>query len=169
MNCKSTLLTITFAMLVLTTASRAQNQQPIGDSTIEAIRAEMQSDRTTVINAAMELNDKDAQAFWPIYRRYEYDRSKLDDRRVAVIKKYAEKYPALTDADAKTMAQEMFDCEARITAVKQKYFKEFSKVLPALTVAKFFQLDHRVDLVMDLKVEASFPPLAAAGREQQQE
>ncbi len=58
------------------------------------------------------------------------------------------------------MADRMFDCEASIIALKKKYFKEFNKVLPALTVAKFFQMDHRVDLVMDMKVETSLPPLA---------
>jgi hypothetical protein len=35
-------------------------------------------------------------------------------------------------------------------------------VLPALTVTKFFQLDRRIDLLMDMNVEVSLPPLTQA-------
>jgi hypothetical protein len=35
---------------------------------------------------------------------YEYERSALDDRRVAVIKEYAAKYSSLTDSESKAMA-----------------------------------------------------------------
>lgn len=121
----------------------------------------MRADRATVITQAMNFSDKDAAAFWPIYQKYEYERSRVDDRRVAVIKEYAEKYSAISDADAKGMAEQMFDCESRLAQLKKTYFKKFNKVLPAFTVAKFFQLEHRVDLLVDMKVESSLPPLTA--------
>ncbi len=156
---KSVVLTITFAILVLSAFCRAQDQQPSLDSVIAVFRADMNADRAAVITQAMNFSDKDAGAFWPIYRKYEYERSLLDDRRVAVIKQYAEKYSALTDADAKAMAEQMFDCESRIVELKKTYFKKFNKSLPSLTVAKFFQLEHRLDLLVDMKVESSLPPL----------
>ena len=49
----------------------------------------------------------------------------------------------------------MFDCDSSLAALKKKYFKKFDAALPALTVTKFFQLEHRIDLVMDMKVESS--------------
>jgi hypothetical protein len=156
---KSVMLTITFAMLALSPLCRAQSQEPSLDSAIEVARANMQADRVTIITTAMDFSDKDAAAFWPIYRKYEQERSALDDRRVAVIKEYAEKYPNLTDAEAKAMAERMFECDARLAELKKRYFKEFNKGLPALTVTKFFQLEHRIDLMMDMKVESSLPPL----------
>jgi len=155
----SVLLTITLALLVLSPLCRAQNQEPSMASAIEVVRADMGADRTKIITTAMNFNDKDAAAFWPIYRKYEYERSTVDDRRVAVIKEYAEKYSTLTDADAKSMAERMFDCDSRLAALKKRYFKKFNTLLPAFTVTKFFQLEHRIDLVMDMKVESSLPPL----------
>ena len=107
----------------------------------------------------MNFSEKDAAAFWPVYRQYEYERSTLDDRRFVVIKKYIQKYSSLTDADAKAMAEQMFECDSRLAALKKKYFKKFNKVMPALTVTKFFQLDRRIDLLMDMNVESSLPPL----------
>jgi hypothetical protein len=159
-NCA--LLMITFAMLALCPLGRAQDQEPDINSTIALVRANMQADRTALITTGMNFSDKEGAAFWPIYKQYEYERSKLDDRRSAVIKQYMKKYPNLTDAEAKTMAEQMLDCESRLAELKKQYYKKFNRVLPAFTVAKFFQLERRVDLMMDMQVEASLPPLTQA-------
>jgi len=158
----SALLVATFAMLAFCPLGRAQDQEPTIDSTIAVARANMKADRTTLITTGMNFNDKEGAAFWPIYQQYEYERSRVDDRRAAVIKQYAQKYPNLTDAEAKAIADQMLDCEARLAELKKKYYKKFNRVLPALTVTKFFQLDRRIDLLMDMNVEASLPPLTQA-------
>jgi hypothetical protein len=154
------LLNVSVALLALTPLCLAQNEDPPSlDSAIALVRANMQANKTVITGQAMEFNDKDAAAFWPIYRQYEYERSKLDDGRVNVIKEYTDKYPDLTDAEAQVMANRMFECDSRLAALKKTYFKKFTKVLPALTVAKFFQLERRIDLMMDMKVESTLPPL----------
>jgi Spy/CpxP family protein refolding chaperone len=153
------LLVVTFAMLAFCPLGHAQDQQPTIDSTIAIVRANMQADRTTLITSGMNFTDKDGEAFWPIYQQYDYERSRLDDRRAAVIKHYTQKYPTLTDAEAKAMAETMLDCESRLAELKKKYYKKFNKVLPSLTVTKFFQLERRIDLMMDMQVESSLPPL----------
>jgi hypothetical protein len=159
-NCA--LLMVALAMLALCPLGRAQDQEPSLDSTIALVRANMQADRNALITTGMNFSDKDGAAFWPIYREYEYERSRLDDRRVAVIKEYTQKYPNVTDAEAKAMATRMLDCDSQLTGLKKKYYKKLNKVLPALTVTKFFQLERRVDLMMDMQVEASLPALTQA-------
>src|SRR5271166_4142002 len=162
MTKNSALFLLTFAMLAFFPLCRAQDQGPTIDSTIAVVRANMRADKTTLITTLMNFNDKDGAAFWPIYQQYEYERSRLDDRRAAVIKQYTQKYPNLTDAEAKAMAEQMLDCESRQAELKKKYYKRFNKVLPALTVTKFFQLERRIDLMMDMQVEAALPPLTEA-------
>jgi hypothetical protein len=158
----SALLMVMFAMLAFCPLGRAQDQEPSIDSTIAVVRANMRADRAALITSGMNFSDKEGAAFWPIYQQYEYERSRLDDRRAAVIKQYTQKYPNLTDAEAKTMADQMLDCESRQAELKKKYYKKFNKVLPALTVTKFFQLERRIDLMIDMQVEASLPPLTQA-------
>ena len=164
-NCA--LFMLTFAMLASCPLVHAQDQDPTIDSTIAVVRANMQADRTTLITTGMNFNEKDGAAFWPIYSQYQYERSRLDDRRAAVIKEYTQKYPNLTDAEAKAMAETMLDCDSHLAALKKQYFKKFNRVLPALTVTKFFQLERRVDLMMDMQVESSLPPLTQAQYTQQ--
>jgi hypothetical protein len=158
----SVFLLTAFAILAFCPLGRAQDQEPDIDSTIAVVRANMQADRAALITSGMNFNDKEGAAFWPIYRQYQHERSMLDDLRAAVIKEYTQKYPNLTDAEAKAMATKMFECESKLAELKTKYYKKFNKVLPALTVTKFFQLEHRVDLMMDMQIEASLPPLTQA-------
>lgn len=162
LNRNSVLLTIAFAIVALSPICHAQSPELSIGSAIEVERANMQADRTTVISAAMNFDDQEGAAFWPIYRQYEHERSMLDDERVSVIKEYTEKYPKLTDAEAKGMAGRMFEYDSRLAGLKKTYYKKFNKVLPALTVTKFFQLDRRIDLLMEVQVESALPPLTNA-------
>ena len=162
LNRKCVLLTIVFAIFALAPICHAQTQELSFDSAIEVARANMQADKATIISGVMHFGEKDGAAFWPIYRQYERERSTLDDGRIAVIKEYTEKYSTLTDDDAKSMAERMFEYDSRLAALKKTYFKKFNKVLPALTVTKFFQLDRRIDLKVDMQMESSLPSLAQA-------
>lgn len=129
------------------------------DSAIEAARADFRADKVKLIGDAMQFNEKDAAAFWPIYRRYENELTKLNDQRVQLIKAYADKFNTMTDADAKTLAEKQFAFESQRIDLRKKYFNEFNKQLPATTVAKFFQLEHRLDLLVDLKIASELPAL----------
>lgn len=137
----------------------AQGDTSNVDSYIESLRADFRADKVNLITQAMQFNDKDSAAFWPIYRKYEAEVTKLNDGRVKLIKSYADKYETLTDAEAKSMAEKSFALESSRTELKKKYFKEFNKVLPALTVAKFFQLEHRLDLLVNLQLASELPLL----------
>jgi len=137
----------------------AQNQQSV-DSYIETIRADTRADKTAIITAAMQFNDKDSKIFWPVYKKYEADLIKVNDQRVAAIKTYADKYITMTDADAKTLIDQVVDFEIKRAELRKKYAAEFQKAgLAPLTVAKFLQLEHRLDLVVDVEIASELPAL----------
>jgi hypothetical protein len=143
------------------TGAVAQEQQPNTDSYIESLRADMHADKVAIITKAMNFNDKDAAVFWPIYKKYSYDLSKLDDQRVQLIKEYSQEFNTLTDAQAKDMAERLFKYQSARIDLKKKYFKEFNRALPAITVVRFFQLENRLDLLVDLALASELPPLLA--------
>jgi hypothetical protein len=140
-------------------AQSSTSSDPAVDAYINALRADYAADKISLINDAMQFSDKDAAAFWPVYKKYQAEVVDLNDTRVQLIKTYADKFSAMTNADAKSLAEKSFNLESARTDLRKKYFVEFNKVLPALTVAKFFQLEHRLDLIVDLKLAASLPSL----------
>jgi len=159
----SLLLTIGLASATLSPICHAQSEEPPSlESSISIVRAGIQANKTATVGQMMAFNDKEATVFWPIYRQYEYDRSKLDDARVDVIKDYTEHFPDLTDAEAKKLADRMFEYESGLAALKKSYFTKFTRVLPAVRVTQFFQLERRIDLMIDMKVESTLPPLTQA-------
>src|SRR6516225_7044087 len=107
---KSFLLTVSFALVALSPVCHAQNQEPPSfESALSIARAGIEANKTAMVGQKMGFDDKEAAAFWPIYRRYQYERSKLDDARVDVIKDYTEHYPDLTDAEATKLTDRMFE------------------------------------------------------------
>jgi hypothetical protein len=79
---------------------------------------------------------------------------------VALIKSYDEQFTTMTDADAKAIIDQSLDFESRRTDLRKKYAKNFQKAgLSSLTVAKFIQLEHRLDLLLDLKIASELPSL----------
>jgi hypothetical protein len=152
--------TVLLPVVAFCSVSVAQNNGPSVDSYIESIRADTRADKVAIITEAMQLNDQDSKIFWPVYRKYEADLMKVNDQRVALIKSYADKFTTMTDADAKTMIEQSLAFESGRTDVKKKYAKEFQKAgLSSLTVAKFIQLEHRLDLLIDVEIASELPSL----------
>ena len=155
---------ILFAVLVsvgiFCNVSAGQSSEPSPDSYIESLRADLRADKIDIITEAMRFNDEESKAFWPVYRRYEADVTKLNDQRLALIKAYSDKFITMTNADAKAMIGQSIDFESRRTDIKKKYAQEFQKAgVSSLTVAKFLQLEHRLDLLVDLKIASELPSL----------
>lgn len=165
MSFKRTLLAAaicTLVMIPLSTRCHAQASDANVDSYVESLRADLHADKVAIITQVMQFNDKDGAVFWPIYKKYAFDESAVNDKRVALIKQYAAQYGTMTDAAAKTMGEQELAFETDRINVKKDYYKKFLKVLPATTVLRFFQLDHRMDLIIDVGIASQLPPLQPA-------
>ena len=138
----------------------AQSTDPRTDAYIESLRADFRADKVDIITEAMRFSDQDGKVFWPVYKKYEAELTTVNDQRVALIKAYSDKFTTMSDADAKTLIEQGLDFESRRTEVKKKYAQEFQKSgLSALTIAKFLQLEHRLDLLVDMKIASELPSL----------
>ncbi len=64
----------------------------VGDITseVEMTRAAIQVRRQALVTAAMDLEPKESEAFWPLYREYRLDMAKLADRFVRGLNSYLE-------------------------------------------------------------------------------
>jgi predicted GH43/DUF377 family glycosyl hydrolase len=130
------------------------------DSQIEALRADFRADKTQLVTDAMRFTAEESKIFWPIYRKYDADLTSINDQRVALIKDYASKYASMTDADAKALLDKALNFEAERAKLKKEYAKKFEEAgLSGLTTAKFFQLEHRLDALVDVKLASELPSL----------
>jgi hypothetical protein len=127
------------------------------DAYIELLRSDIKTKKVAIITEVMQFTNEQAKAFWPVYREYDLELSKMGDARIALIRDYAQNYETMTDEKAKELIQRALKLEERRTKLKKRYFKKFDKALSSTTVAKFFQLENQINLLIDLQIASELP------------
>src|SRR5262245_7855047 len=128
-------------------------------SFIELLRSDVKAKKVELLKEGMALSDEDASVFWPVYRKYQYDLDLLNDELLALLKDYAQNYENLTSKKATALAGQIFTLQEKKLKLRKTYFEEFNKVLAPKIVARYVQLDNRLNLLLDLQL-ASRVPLA---------
>jgi hypothetical protein len=128
-------------------------------SDIELTRAAIQVRRQAIVTASMDLESREADGFWPLYREYRLAMATVNDRFVKLLGGYLESYDKLTDEAAGKMMDEYLGIERARLDVKKKYVARFGKLLPTKKVARFFQIDGKLDAMINAEL-AQLVPLA---------
>lgn len=124
---------------------------------IEMVRSLVRIERKVVVEQAMQLAPAESQAFWAIYNEYEAERTLVNDRTVKVITDYAAAYPDVGDERAAALLDESFDVDADHLSLKKKYARRFAKVMTPARVARFFQIERKLDAVQNLSIAEQIP------------
>jgi hypothetical protein len=138
-------------------AARAETKDLNLRAYVELLRSDVRSQKVAIITELMEFTEAEDKAFWPIYREYDLDLSKLNDERVTLIQEYADNFAKVTDAVADTLATKALDLEARRTALKSKYYERLKSSLSARTAARFLQVENQLLMIIDLQIASSLP------------
>jgi len=146
-------------LLVLAHPALAQVNSAFADvnAEIEMVRSMVRMERKTAVEQAMQLTPAESQAFWAVYNEYEAERTKVNDRVVKVVTDYAAAYPDVGDARAQTLLADAFAADSDLLKLKKSYAKRFAKVLPPTRVARFFQIERKLDAVQNLSIAEQIP------------
>lgn len=161
MNTKSILLGIALS-LPLSSLSLAQGTAQIAtkddlDTLVAIARKDTLAHKADIVAKNMILDGAQASVFWPLYKQYEAERQKVGDERFAIMGDLIDHYGVLDDARAKSLVDRSFANEERRLAVEKKYKDEMLKVLPAKLVARFLQVDRRINMLVDLTLSSKIP------------
>jgi hypothetical protein len=127
------------------------------DKAIETLRKDARAGKSDILGKTMALDSTQAAAFWPIYKQYEAELQTVNNDRLAIIQDMAEQFDSLDDAKAKALLDRQLAYEEKRLALAKKYKDEMLKVLPAKTVARFFQVDSRLNKLAELAVASDIP------------
>jgi Spy/CpxP family protein refolding chaperone len=131
--------------------------QPITDEDIQMMRRDIRSQRKQIIAANMKLTDTEAEKFWPAYEQYISELVKINGTKYALIKQYLQSGGSLTDAEAESTVKQWVDIDQSVAGLRMKYIPIFRKVLSPKNTALFYQLDRRVQLMIDFQLASSLP------------
>jgi len=124
---------------------------------IKMLRAEIGQDRRDIVAAAMLLTPSEGKTFWPLYDQYRAEMHTLGDRRVRLITDFIAHRETMSEDEAAKLTEEALAIEKARIAVKEDYVSKMSKALSARTVARFFQIDNKLDVVVDAELAARIP------------
>ncbi len=143
--------------------SASPSSSPATDTDIRLLRQDVRSVRKQLVVANLPLTDTEATKFWPIYEQYSAEAWKIGDARVALIKEYAQSYDTMTDAQANDFMSRLTAIDGQYSALLTKYVAIFEKVISPKKTAKWYQVERRVDLLINLQF-AEYIPMVAVGK-----
>ncbi len=143
-----------FALLLMLVCSAAAFSQ---EGYLELFRRDMKADKLKLMIAAMDMPAPASTKFWPIYKAYDEELSKLGDRIIANLKDFAAHEMQMTDDKADELMNNAFkNREARLDLLK-KYYKKVKKELGARVAARFVQAEMEVLTLVDAKMNDAVP------------
>jgi len=134
------------------------------DDFIELLRSDLRADKQALVELAMDLNEADANIFWPIYKKYEAERTVLGDRMVKLIKSYP---GAVNVTEVQTVAMlgdEWIKIQEERIKLTKKYYKQVSKQLAPRIAVRWVQIEFRILMLINLQLAAEIPLVEPLGR-----
>ncbi|QOJ32343.1 MAG: hypothetical protein HRU81_09620 [Gammaproteobacteria bacterium] len=165
---RSRLFTLAMVALALPALAPAQVNPTFSDLTeaTEQARTIVQTERKMIISQGLAMTSAESQAFWPLYDKYAAEAKAIGDLRVKVITDYAAHYDNLSDDVARQLTKDGLKYQEKLLDLRKSYLRKFLKVLPETKVARFYQLENKLDAITAFALARSIPliPQAPAGQ-----
>jgi Spy/CpxP family protein refolding chaperone len=151
---KKTLEALVAAALACLAA--AATAQTVKDS-LEVTRQAVESQRRILVAGALPLTDAEADAFWPLYDAYEKERRTLDESANRLVADFLAGAAGLTDAQAKAMVEKALEIDEGRLRVRRTWLGRMAKAIPPRKLARFYQIDNKLDAVVRADVARQVP------------
>ena len=148
-------LALALIVTALPTLVLAQDAGLASDEQI--LLKQINTNKKAVYAENLGLTEQESAKFWPIYDEYEAKQKPLQDRFLANLNTFAEKYDTLTDEEAAAILKEKMAIEKDREALKQKYTAKIAKELPPKKALRYAQLETRIQTLIARDVYSMIP------------
>ena len=140
-------------LFVLGAAQRADAQENL----MAMLRSDIRAEAQQIMTFAMDLSNDEATNFWPIYREYELERANWGDRRIALIRMFAEQYETLSDDVAEELAEGLFELLEDRLELYRDFYENFAEAVSPSVGARFVQVERQLNMIMDIQISQEIP------------
>jgi hypothetical protein len=156
---KSLLIILTFAFVW--TAS-AQDY-------MELLRQDIKTTKVAILTESLPMTQKESDTFWPIYREYDLELSKIADRRMAISKDVAANYDKMTDSAATKLVEQSFKLQNDRNELLMDTYKKVAKATNPVLAARFAQIENQIITLLDMKIIEAVPLVEMPAKGQKDE
>jgi hypothetical protein len=143
------------AVLAVFIVSSMAQEKPADN--MQIVREKIKTDKKLFIAENMNLMESEAKVFWPVYENYQKDLGKLVDKTVKLIDNYAANYETMSEEAAKELIDGYLAIEGERVTLMKSFLPKFRKVLPEKKVARYYQLENKIDAVVNFGLAKQIP------------
>jgi len=143
------------AMLTVFIVPSMAQEKPADN--MQLVREKIQTDKKLFIAENMNLMESEAKVFWPVYEDYQKELGKLVDKTVKLIDNYAANYQTMTEEAAKGLIDGYLAIETERVTFMKSFLPKFRKVLPEKKVARYYQLENKINAVVKYELAKLIP------------
>jgi len=161
-------LRLTFAVVLVMSGISGAQAQAVTDRVefqhqAEAARKLIEKERRIVFAAEMNLGEPQREAFWKVYNEYAAELKVVDEARIKLLGDYARNFDNMSDEFAGEMLKNYFDQEKTRLKIRDKYRRRFQKVLTLTQVARFYQVENKLDAIYEFQLSSQIPLIEESG------
>ena len=127
------------------------------DDYLEVARDVLKTEKKAAVAEAMMLSETESGPFWEMYNEYNAELYKIHTERVTIIKDFATNYESLTDEMADELINRSMAYQTKLLNLNKTYLKKFKKILPAGKVARYFQIENKIEALIAANLAVEIP------------
>lgn len=128
---------------------------------IELLRTDVKKAKSQVMSQVMQLDAEQATKFWPIYKEFETDLSRIGDQVLEIVKEYTANYDTMTGTVADRLGTKLLTIEQQRNELKRKYYERVKATLDPITATRFLQVENQLERLVDLQIASELPVMKA--------
>ena len=150
------LIAMVLAVTLIGFVGSAAAQDKPADN-MDLVKEKIRTDKKLFIATNMQLTESEANAFWPVYEAYQADLAKLRDREIKLIEEFAAKFETMSDDAAKKLLDDSLSIDSDHQKLRQSNLSKIRGVLPDKKVARYYQLESKIDAVLEYEMAKRIP------------
>jgi hypothetical protein len=127
------------------------------DDYMEVVRDILNTEKKAVVAETMTLSEAESGPFWALYNEYNAELYKVHTERVNIIKDFADSYESMTDEKADALVNRSLAYKTQVLKLNKTYYKKFKKILPATKAALYFQIESKIDDLVNAELATEIP------------
>jgi hypothetical protein len=153
---KTVFLVLTVSVFLLAAAMPAAAQEKPTD-TMQMVKEKLKADKKLLIADNMQLTEKEAKAFWPVYDNYQKELGKVNERLLKLIDDYGKNYDTMTDKKALELTNKYLELEAERVKQLRACIPRVVEAVGARKAARYMQLENKITAVVRYDLAAEIP------------
>ena len=127
------------------------------DDYLEIVRDVLNTEKKAAVAETMALSEAESGAFWSLYNEYNAKLYEVHTERVNIIKDFAAQYESMTDEKADALVNRSLTYQTKLLKLNKSYYKKFKKILPATKAALYFQVEGKIDDLVNASLALEIP------------